>query len=109
MRLPDGRLCPYYYVERGRWHEGKPQCRLVKGETARHWKAELCATCPVPDIRRANACPHMHLHLRLRRFFLRRPRLEVQATCDLGGSVADPYVGCGRCHGPLEFVVADAE
>ena len=107
MRVPDGRFCPYYHVDRDRWHEGPSRCNLLPREDLSHWHEGLCASCPVPDILRANACPRMHLRLRLRAAFFRRRKFEVRAFCEVGGEVADPYVGCGQCHGPLEFVVAE--
>ena len=115
MRIPDGRECPYYYVDTRRWREGKEElCRLLAGtDDAARWTSELCRRCPVPDIRRANACPNMQLHARIRRprwQFWKPLRIVVRATCTKSkGPVKDPYVGCGQCHGAIEFVVADEE
>lgn len=112
MRIPDGRECPHYYIDVHRWHTGQEECRLLAGtEDAERWTSDLCATCPVPDIRRANACPNMTLHARIGRRGLRfweRPRVLITATCsEVQGPVKDPYVGCGQCHNPITFVVAE--
>jgi hypothetical protein len=114
MRTPDGRECRHYYVDTHRWREGKETCRLLEGTPdAERWTSDLCRTCPVPEIRRANTCPEMQLHARIQRRPLRfweGPRVHVRATCEKGGGpVEDPYVGCGLCHEPLNFVVADEE
>ncbi len=107
MKLPDGRFCPHYYVERDRWREGPSRCNLLSQEEMPRWSEALCTSCPVPDILRANACPRMHLRLHIRSSFLRRRKIEVRAFCEIGGEISDPYVGCGHCHAPLEFVVGE--
>ncbi len=114
MQLPDGRECPYYYQHLQRWHTGKAECRLLAGAPdARRWTDALCRTCPVPDIRRANACPTLTLHARIARPSLRfweKPHMRIEAACTRsGGPVKDPYVGCGLCHSGLTFVVAEEE
>ncbi|MBN1260272.1 MAG: hypothetical protein JXB35_06285 [Anaerolineae bacterium] len=112
MRTPDGKACPYYYVDVQRWRTGPDECRLIEGQPGtENWSSELCRQCPVPDIRRANACPNLVLHARIGRRPLRfweKPRMQIQATCTKSkGPVADPYVGCGLCHEHLTFLVAD--
>ena len=112
MRTPDGRECPYYYANFHRREVGVEVCRLLEetpdGEI---WTSDYCATCPVPDIRRANACENMVLHARIgRRWFWQPKRVLIKAICTLTGKpVADPYVGCGRCHPLPTFVVADPD
>lgn len=115
MRIPDGRECPYYYVDTRRWREGSEErCNLlIETKDADRWTADLCRQCPVPDIRRANACPNMQLHARIKRppwQFWTSPRVFVYATCTkTEGPVKNPYVGCGHCHQSIEFVVADED
>ncbi len=109
MRTPDGQECPYYYRDTQRWHADQEECRLLAPTAdAERWHSALCATCPVPEIRRANACPKMTLRGRIRRRLLRfweGPRVLVTAHC-AEGPIEDPRVGCGHCHVQLTFVVA---
>ena len=112
MRLPDGRMCPYYYANFHRREEGVERCRLLEGTPdASRWTVAYCRSCQVPDIRRVNTCARMQLRGRIgRRHFWERRKVLVQATCQIDGTpVADPYVGCGRCHPHLTFVVADED
>jgi len=99
VRTPSGVECDFYFTDyyRGReWEE----CRLLARSPDRaKWTPKLCATCPVPAIRRANRCPTMILKARIRRRWLFLRRVEVEAYCTLSGQpVAEPMVGCGRCH-----------
>ncbi|HDQ34801.1 MAG TPA: hypothetical protein ENN14_00620 [Chloroflexi bacterium] len=110
MRTPDGRECPYYYADFHRREVGIEVCRLLeKTPDAAEWNAEFCTACPVPEIRRANTCEKMVLHARIgRRRFWQPRRVLIRATCTLTpGEVQNPYVGCGQCHRPLHFVVAE--
>lgn len=113
MRTPDGRECPYYYADVQRWRVGPDECRLLAGTPdADRWTATLCATCPVPEVRHANACPNLTLqaHLGRRGWRFWERRVLVSATCTrTGGLVTDLYRGCGHCHEPLSFVVAEAQ
>ncbi len=112
MRTPDGRECPYYYADLQRWRVAREECRLLEapGDTAQ-WTSTLCATCPVPAIRRANACPTLKLHARIGRRpprFWEKPRMLVSASCSKsGGAVANPYSGCGQCHEALTFIIPE--
>jgi hypothetical protein len=115
MRTPDGRLCPFYYVDAHRRSRVREACRLLEEEVDHaRWTSELCAGCPTPEISAANRCETMILQARIAepgwRLWQRR-RVVVTATCTkTGGAVRDPMVGCGLCHTPLTFVVApDAE
>ena len=96
MRTPAGSECKYFY---GDYHRGRQleQCRLL----AAGWARELCRTCPVPAIQRANACDSMQLHLAVTRplsAFFRR-RVQVQTYCEkTRRSGFDAHIGCGECH-----------
>ena len=59
MKTPAGTECPHFYGDyfRGRNVE---ECRLLKAAGER-WTRDLCKTCPVPGIARANACEFMKL------------------------------------------------
>lgn len=99
MRTPSGIDCPHFYGDyfRGRSVE---ECRLLKaaGQT---WTPDLCKTCPVPGITRANACEHLQLHPTVARplsaMFLRR--VQIHAFCaKTNRAVKEPHIGCGECH-----------
>jgi hypothetical protein len=100
MRTPAGFECSYFF---GDYFRGKnrEECRLI-GNAAppNHWTRDLCKSCPVPGIQRANSCPEMNLtgHVQ-RNFFGLQKKVEVKAFCrKTNRSVADPYIGCGECH-----------
>ena len=61
MRTPSGIECPHFY---GNYFRGRndEECRLIgKQAPPRNWTPDLCKTCPVPGIARANACRNMIL------------------------------------------------
>jgi hypothetical protein len=100
MRTPAGFECSFFY---GNYFRGKSQeeCRLI-GNAAppHHWTPDLCKTCPVPGIQRANACPNMQLRGEVKgkvlNFFR---RVRVSAYCTKSEqAVKEPEVGCGLCH-----------
>ena len=100
MRTPAGTECPHYYEDfyRGR---STQECRLIgRNPRSGPWEPNLCSRCPVPDILRANACPHMVLEAQVvRRWFGLVRRVDVYAVCTkYQVEVDDPYVGCGHCH-----------
>ncbi len=104
MRTPAGVECPYYYEDfyRGR---SQQECRLIqRNPHSEAWEPKLCAHCPVPGIRRANACPNMVLEARVvRRWFGLVRRVEIYAICtEYQVEVENPYVGCGHCHPQAE-------
>lgn len=96
MRTPAGSECPHFY---GDYHRGRQreECRLLY--TA--WSPDLCKTCPVPSIIRANACKHMQLNAEVTRsvFDLFQKRVQITASCHKSNRPVDkPEIGCGECH-----------
>jgi len=99
MRTPAGIECKYFYGDyyRGRNHE---ECRLLMNSSLK-WAPELCKTCPVPSITRANACQYMVLIPSIKRspVTLFKPRVGVTAFCEKTSRKGfDPHIGCGECH-----------
>ena len=96
MRTPAGQECPHYYEDFNRGRNVQ-DCRLANANPdSLPWRPADCAKCPVPDIVRANASPHMQLTLmiKLAWFGLTR-RVEVKAQCTLHDiPIENPYVGC---------------
>ena len=107
MKTPAGTECPYFYGDyyRGRQTE---ECRLLRA-SGQDWSPDLCKTCPVPEITRANACQFMRLSAKVTRpvtaAFMRR--VQVSAYCEKSEkSVDEPQIGCGECHVlPFEFEI----
>ena len=100
MRTPAGQECRYYYADYFRGKE-REECRLIDQNPASEpWRPELCKSCPVPDILRANACPNMVLEGLVKKGFLGLSRkVEVSAVCSKYlVPVPEPKVGCGHCH-----------
>jgi hypothetical protein len=100
MRTPFGLDCPHFYGDyyRGKHHE---ECRLldsVGGSIV--WKVDLCKTCPVPSITRANACPTLILSASIKKGILGLGKhVEVKAFCSRSQTeVKAPAIGCGLCH-----------
>lgn len=99
MRTPAGTECPYFY---GNYFRGRnvEECRLLKA-TGERWTPDLCRTCPVPGIARANACEFLRLRPTVTRPLAAafQRRVQVTAYCDkTERNVAEPHVGCGECH-----------
>lgn len=109
MKTPAGRECPHFY---GDYFRGKnvEECRLLNlyGQV---WTPDLCRTCLVPDIARANSCQHMKLKANVTRPLtaLFQKRVQVSAFCEKSKrDVAEPQVGCGDCHAlPFKFEVKE--
>jgi hypothetical protein len=82
MKTPFGTDCEYFYGDylRGRNRE---ECRLLEA-AGLHWDSPLCRTCPVPAIKRANACEFIRLKPRIARpvLDLFRKQVQVDAYCD---------------------------
>ena len=100
MRTPAGSECPHYFED---FHRGRnrQECRLVaQNPRSQPWQPDLCSGCSVPRIVLANACPHLVLHAQVRPRLLGLGRkVEVVAECRLSlATVAEPEIGCGRCH-----------
>ena len=100
MRTPYGFNCRYFH---GDYHRGRhiEKCKLIGSESPpNHWTVDLCKTCPVPDILRANACSDMILNGEVKRFFLGMKRVvRVTAYCQKTKQpVSEPELGCGECH-----------
>jgi len=97
--------CRYFYGDYFRGRE-KEECRLI-GNKSRpyHWSIELCRSCPVPGIFRANACEKMILNARVNPGIIGiGRRVVIQAYCIKAQiAVKEPEIGCGLCH-PLNSV-----
>lgn len=99
MKTPNGIECEYFYGDylRGRKRE---ECRLLDAAGIA-WDVSLCRGCPVPGIRRANACQFIRLKPRVTRPMLElfRRQVQVSAYCEKSGeNVLEPEIGCGQCH-----------
>jgi hypothetical protein len=109
MKTPAGRECPHFY---GDYFRGKnvEECRLLKLQN-QQWSPDLCKTCPVPEIARANSCKYMKLQVSVARPLaaLFQRRVQVQAFCEkVNQNVAEPQVGCGECHAlPFNFEIKE--
>jgi hypothetical protein len=95
MKTPAGTECPYFY---GDYYRGRntEECRLLK-----RWTRDLCQTCPVPSISRANACEFLKLTATVARPIssLFQRRVLISAYCEkTKRSVTEPHIGCGECH-----------
>ena len=100
MLTPAGKECRHYYAD---FHRGAnvQRCRLIeRNRDTLPWRPELCATCPVPDILRANACPNLILDARVvKRFLGLSQQVQVSGWCkEYFLEVKQPAVGCGHCH-----------
>ena len=109
MKTPAGRECPHFY---GNYFRGRnvEECRLLQ-LNGQQWSSDLCQTCPVPDIARANSCQHMKLKATVVRpltaVFQRR--VQVNAFCEkTRRDVSEPQIGCGECHDlPFKFEIKE--
>jgi hypothetical protein len=94
VKNPAGVECRYFY---GDYYRGRERevCRLLDDA----WSRDLCRSCPVPGIVRANGCPKMVLRGSVGRRLILGKQVRVRAFCrDDGRVVKEPKVGCGRCH-----------
>jgi hypothetical protein len=100
MRTPAGFECTYFH---GDYYRGRKQeeCRLIGSrKPPDHWTPDLCKTCPVPGIQRANACTNMVLTAHINSLILGlRRRVTVTAHCSKAETTVEvPEIGCGICH-----------
>jgi hypothetical protein len=104
MKTPSGIECPFFY---GDYYRGKnlEECRLIGSQSgSQKWSVNLCQTCPVPAIKRANACSSMVLTPKIKRTVLGKRHVTVTAYCTKSTSVVKvPEIGCGICH-PLSEI-----
>jgi len=96
MKTPAGSQCKYFY---GDYYRGRnvEQCQLLGSS----WTRNLCQTCPVPAIDRANACQFMRLRAEVVRPLMAafQKRVRVTAYCQKNNRAGfDPHTGCGECH-----------
>jgi len=108
MRTPYGFECPYFY---GDYYRGRKQeeCRLIgNSPSPNNWSPNLCRTCSVPGIIRANGCPNMVLKARVEKNKLGlHKHVKVSAYCTKSEkNVSEPHIGCGECH-PISFTVKE--
>lgn len=109
MKTPFGQECPHFYGDyfRGRNVE---ECRLLSAQN-QVWSRDLCRTCPVPAIARANSCRHMKLNAVVSRPLsaLFQRRVQIRAYCEKSNRhVLEPEVGCGECHTlPFKFEIKE--
>ncbi len=108
MKTPAGKECPYFYGDyyRGKNHE---ECRLLGNQSgSQKWTPDLCATCPVPGIKLANACPHIELTPVVKKpFLVGKRQVTVTAFCTKAQqTVKEPKIGCGICH-PLSEIFGE--
>jgi hypothetical protein len=106
MQTPAGTDCRFYYED---YYRGRSvqECRLIKANpNSEPWHPQLCKTCPIPAILRANACPNMVLTAWVGRRWLFFRQVKVKAFCTHAKqAVAEPMVGCGRCHEGATFSI----
>ncbi len=109
MKTPAGHECPYFYSD---YHRGRntEECRALKAARQK-WTPDLCKTCAVPAITRANACQSLKLRatvVRPWRALLQR-RVQIAAHCEKSQrDVPEPQIGCGECHAmPFSFEIKD--
>lgn len=99
MITPAGMECRFYYED---FHRGRAtrECRLLKANPeSQPWRPRLCASCPVPSILWANACPNMSLTAWVGWRWLFWRQVQVRAYCSFSKQVVtEPHVGCGHCH-----------
>jgi hypothetical protein len=100
VRTPAGTECPHYFED---FHRGRnrQECRLIaRNPQSPSWKPEDCRACRVPRIVQANACQHLILNATVSSGVLGLGRrVDIRADCLLSlTGVAEPEIGCGRCH-----------
>jgi hypothetical protein len=99
MKTPAGKECKYYY---GDFHRGRDvqRCRLIeRNPESLPWKPQLCESCPVPDILRANQADSLKLDGKVvKKFFGFKQEVEVEGWCsECFNPVPNPALGCQIC------------
>lgn len=109
MRTSYGAECKHYYADFNRGRNIQ-ECRLPRRDSEK-WTPDLCRQCPAPRIFLANACPHLSFTGKIERGLLGlNRRMTVAARCDkTNGPVAEPAIGCGRCHEDLPALKFDLD
>lgn len=105
MRTPAGFDCKFFYAD---YHRGRniQACRLLDNQAGPKWEPALCATCRVPQILRANACPNLTLEAKVHKSWggLKR-RIVINAFCTKTlAEVVVPEIGCGHCHETINIL-----
>ncbi len=111
MKTPAGKECKYYH---GDFHRGRnvQACRLIeRSNDSLPWNPSLCATCPVPDILRANASETLVLDGKVvSKFFGFKKQVVVEGWCsECFSAVPDPKQGCLNCAQSLRPSIFDLE
>lgn len=99
MKTPAGKECKFYY---GDFHRGRnvQTCRLIEANPdSPPWKPNLCNTCPVPEILRANPSETLKLTGTVVNKFLGfKQQVEVEGWCsECFSEIPDPKLGCPNC------------
>ena len=100
MQTPAGTECPHYFEDFQR-DRHRQECRLIaQNPRSPAWRPDLCRGCRVPRLHLANACPNLVLQASVSPGLLGLGRrVDVRAECLLSlTDVAEPEIGCGRCH-----------
>ena len=98
MKTAFGAECSFYYEDFNRGRDVR-ECRLLRAAGGK-WSYRLCQRCPVPRWQQSNSCAHLAPSGRVTPGFLGfGRRMLVNAWCDRAAAeVAEPEVGCGKCH-----------
>ncbi len=75
-------------------------CRLIEqNPESPPWRPNLCQTCPVPDILRANASGALKLEgTVVKKFLGLKQQVEVIGWCsECFSEVSNPMLGCPNC------------
>jgi len=75
-------------------------CRLIeRNPDSPPWRPQLCETCPVPDILRANQSDTLKLDGKVvKKLFGLKQQVEVEGWCsECFNAVPNPMLGCQNC------------
>jgi hypothetical protein len=99
MKTPAGKECKYYY-EDFRRGSSLQECRLIgQNRESAPWRPDLCQSCPVPDILRANQANTLKLEATVvKTWFGFKQHVQVTGWCsNCFSEVANPLKGCPNC------------